>query len=149
MLIEIKEAPKTIFGSSDVAEIFRRILSLNDEVDQDKEHLWVMGLNAAHIVLYIDLVTLGTLDSSIMHPREVFRTAIFKAAAKIIICHNHPSGSLNISTEDHNATYKLWQAGDILSIPLIDHVVIANGNTGHYSFETRGDLTKYTQKKVA
>jgi DNA repair protein RadC len=145
MLIEVKEVSGTISGPTAAANIFRSILLYENEVDQCKEHLWVIGLNNRHAVMYIDLVTLGLLNKGLSHPREVFRMAIFKAAACIMIGHNHPSGELSISEEDRNVTYQLWQAGNILDIPLLDHIVIANGNLKHFSFQDRGYFDRYAK----
>jgi DNA repair protein RadC len=71
------------------------------------------------------LVTRGILDSSLVHPREVFRAAIAEAAAGIIVVHNHPSGDPTPSTEDRTVTRQLVAAGQLLDLPLHDHVIIA------------------------
>lgn len=146
MLIEVKEAPRRISLPSEAAQIFRSILSFEDEIDQCKEHFWAIGLNIQHVVLYIDLVTLGTLSNSLVHPREVFRMAIFKAASSILVGHNHPSGDVQPSMKDRQVTRNLWQAGNILDIPVIDHVIIANGNDKYFSFEDKGHLIKYARE---
>jgi len=145
MLIEIKEAPQKVSGPKVIAGILRNILSSEDEVDQAKEHFWTVGLNVKNIILYIELVSLGTLHNNIIHPRETFRMAIFKAAASIIIGHNHPSGDLKISREDKEVTDRLVRAGDILGIPVLDHVVIANGKNRYLSFRREGLLKSDTK----
>lgn len=134
MLISLKESPKKIMESRAAAEVFRSILLMENEIDRDKEHFWVIGLNTKNTVLYIELASLGMLNKALVHPREVFRMAIFKAAHQIMVGHNHPSGSLDISQEDRAITRQLQQAGHILGIPVLDHVVIANNNTKHFSF---------------
>jgi DNA repair protein RadC len=113
---------------------------MEDEIDRDKEHFWAIGLNTKNVVLYVELVSLGTINSNLVHPREVFRMAIFKAAAQIIVGHNHPSGALEVSTEDKRVTERLRSAGDILGINLLDHIVIANGNPEHFSFQFHSTL---------
>ena len=73
-------------------------------------------------------VMVGTLMSSLVHPREVFSRAILAGAASIIIAHNHPSGSLSISENDREVTRRIRQAGEILGIRLDDHVIVADGS---------------------
>lgn len=140
MLIEIKEEVKQISDAEAAAEIFRSILLAANEVDQDKEHFWVMGLNNQNVILYVELISLGTLNNSLICPRETFRMAIIKAAAQIIVGHNHPSGSLEISSEDKEITCRLRQAGEILGIKLCDHIVIGNNKPGCFSFHRKGLL---------
>jgi DNA repair protein RadC len=135
LLISLKESPKRILESRAAAEVLRNILSMENEVDRDKEHFWVIGLNTKSTVLYVELVSLGTLTNTLIHPREVFRMAIFKAACRIMVGHNHPSGSLELSPEDRAITRRLRQAGEILGIQLLDHIIIGNNNPEHYSFQ--------------
>jgi len=140
MLIEIKEESKQVSDAEAAAEIFRSILSAESEVDQDKEHFWIIGLDSKKIILYIELVALGTLNNILVHPREVFRMAILKAAASIMAGHNHPSGSLEASSEDRFLTERLIKAGEILGIKLLDHIVIGNNKPGCFSFHRKGFL---------
>lgn len=119
-----------------VAQIFRDILSMESEIDRDKEHFWVIGLNTKNKVLFVDLCSLGTLDQSLVHPREVFRLAISKGVARIIIGHNHPSGDPEPSSNDIALTKRLSDASNILGIRLLDHVII--GNDSHVSLNERG-----------
>jgi DNA repair protein RadC len=138
MLIELKEKFEEVSSPKAVADIFRSILALENEFDRDKEHFWAIGLNAKNIILYVELVALGTLTHSLVHPREVFRMAIMKAAASIIVGHNHPSGNPEPSREDDLITDRLRQAGEILGIKLLDHVIIGN-NQRYFSFSDRWD----------
>lgn len=115
-------------GSSEVlAEVAYSILNRETEFDQDKEHFWVIGLNTKLVVKYADLVSLGTLDAALVHPREVFRVAIHKGVCRIGVIHNHPSGDPTPSREDHSVTESLKKAGQILGIEVIDSVIIGNG----------------------
>jgi DNA repair protein RadC len=84
------------------------------------------------------LITRGLLNSSLVHPREVFRAAIAEAAAGIIVVHNHPSGDPTPSAEDRTVTRQLAEAGRLLDLPLYDHVVI--GGDRYLSFATAGLL---------
>ena len=92
-----------------------------------QEHLNVILLNTKNVVIHIMDVSVGTLNSSIVHPREVFSEAIRKNSASIIICHNHPSGDPTPSSEDINITNRLKESGKLLGIELLDHIIIGNG----------------------
>jgi len=120
----ISEAPHKAGSPEDVAYLMWYFLKNENEIDRDKEHFWVLGLNSQNKTNYIELVALGTLDSCPVEPREVFRLAIVRACKKIIVCHNHPSGMTDPSTEDILATKRLKKAGNIIGIKLIDHVII-------------------------
>jgi DNA repair protein RadC len=103
-----------------------------------KEHFFVYGLSAANKVVYREVVSIGTLTASLVHPREVFRTAIKRCCAGIIVAHNHPSGEPEPSCEDRETTTRLVKAGKLLGIPLLDHVIVAGDK--HYSFRAEGML---------
>lgn len=90
----------------------------------DREHFLSVLLDHKHVVLGIDEVSVGTLGASLVHPREVFKSAILANAAAIIITHNHPSGDPTPSGEDMRITQKLVEAGETLGIPCIDHVIL-------------------------
>lgn len=89
-----------------------------------QEHFIVIGLNTKNHVLFTHTVTIGTLNSSLVHPREVFRPLIKKSACSCIVAHNHPSGDSTPSAEDINVTKRLVQAGEIIGIELLDHIII-------------------------
>ncbi|MFA6105885.1 MAG: JAB domain-containing protein [Patescibacteria group bacterium] len=103
-----------------------------------QEHLIVILLNGACEVIKTSVITIGLLDRSLAHPREVFAEAVNERAANIIIAHNHPSGQLSPSNEDRKLTIRLQQAGELLGIPLIDHLIFST--KGHYSFKEHGEL---------
>lgn len=125
-----------ITNSAEVANLLHGLLRMEDEIDRDKEHFWVIGLNIKNIVQFVDLVSLGSLHKAVVEPREVFRLAVIKGVASIIVGHNHPSGEPEPSENDIALTKKLKQAGDILEIPLLDHVII--GDTKHVSLAKKG-----------
>lgn len=89
-----------------------------------REHLVALYLNARNQLVHKELISIGTLDASLVHPREVFKPAIDCLAAGVIVAHNHPSGELGPSDDDVVATEKLVRAGRILGISLVDHVII-------------------------
>ncbi|MDH4078991.1 MAG: JAB domain-containing protein [Nitrospira sp.] len=102
----------------------------------DREHFLVCGLDAKHRVIGINLVSVGTLTLSIVHPREVFKPLIMMNAAAWLASHNHPSGDATPSQEDRLLTKRLREVGDLLGITLLDHVIL--GEARHFSFADDG-----------
>jgi len=134
MVLTLKEQDKKIINQpEDVAKILRRLLQLEDKFDQEKEHFYCIHLDTRNRIKLIELVSLGILNASLVHPREVFRRAILEGAAKILIAHNHPSGQVEPSDADLEITKKLRQAGDILGIPLVDHLIFTQTYTNSLS----------------
>lgn len=111
---------KTIKSPEDVAGIF--IPLLRDEV---KEQFIVIALGSSNKISNYKTISIGNLNSSIVHPREVFKFAIENDAASIILLHNHPSGNPEPSNEDISITRKLVESGKIMDIPVFDHIIIA------------------------
>ena len=101
-------------------------------VDLDKEHFVVLLLDSKNRVLKEVLVSIGILNSSLVHPREVFKQAIKESANSIILVHNHPSGDVTPSKEDYEVTTKLREVGELMGIRVLDHVIV--GSEGYYSF---------------
>ena len=113
-------------SSKKVYEHLKKILAKRDKFEQDKEHFYVISLNARNRAIITDLTSVGTLNASLVHPREVFRRAIHLGAASIIVAHNHPSGGTEPSAGDLEVTKRLEEAGKLLGIELIDHLIIAD-----------------------
>lgn len=113
-------------------------LVMEDMRHLKQEHLKVIMLNTKNVVIFIKDVSVGSLNSSIVHPREVFCDAIRKNSASIVICHNHPSGDPTPSNEDINVTHRLEECGKLLGIDLLDHIVIGNG--AYVSLKQKGIL---------
>ena len=132
----IKQKLKIANTPERVSNIMTAILNNEDEVDRKKEHFWVIGTNVKLRIEYIDLVSLGTLSETTVHPREVFRYAIMKGVFSLILVHNHPSGDLMPSERDEETTKRLKQAGDIIGINVVDHIII-DGEGNCYSFNQR------------
>jgi len=114
-------------GSAQVAKVFQDLLLLEDTIDQEKEHFYVMHLDTRSRINLVELVTIGTLTASLVHPRETFRRAVMQGSASIIVAHNHPSGEVDPSGEDTKTTKLLHEAGTILGIRMLDHVIFARG----------------------
>ncbi len=101
-----------------------------------KEIFMVLLLNSANILMREYKISEGTLNASLVHPREVFQPAISDLAASIILLHNHPSGEVRPSMEDRNITHRIVEAGKLLDIPVLDHIII--GGDRYFSFKEEG-----------
>lgn len=105
----------------------------------DKETFVALFLNTKNRVIKKEIVSFGSLNANVVHPREVYKEAILNSAAHVVVAHNHPSGDPTPSREDLAITEKLYQAGEVIGISLLDHVII--GEEGYYySMKERGHL---------
>ena len=93
-----------------------------------KEHFVVLYLNARNQLVHKETISIGTLNASLVHPREVFKPAIDCLASSVILAHNHPSGDVEASEEDIELTRRIKRAGDIIGIEVIQHIIISNNN---------------------
>jgi len=138
VIITLNQKGKKIENPKDIAEILHAILKREGKIDQDKEHFWTIGLDARNCIKYIELVSLGTLTSNLVHPRETFRLAIMKGVANLVISHNHPSGNVEPSDADLEITERLKKAGQILGIEIVDHIIIGKaGGKKYFSFKAK------------
>ncbi len=112
--------PVRIKNPDDVAALLQ-----DDLAHLQKETFLVLLLNTKHVVTHKEVVSVGTLNASLVHPREVFGPAVRKSASGIICVHNHPSGDPSPSKEDIAITKRLIEAGEILGIGVLDHIVLA------------------------
>lgn len=128
-----KNQNKRIQGARDVFEYMTGRIP-----DETQEHLYVLHLNTKNQVTSCVRSTVGILNASLIHPREVFKSAIRESAHAIILVHNHPSGDTEPSNADRQATSLLKQASSVIQIDLLDHVII--GKTGWFSFRESGLL---------
>lgn len=124
--IPAKRDRQSVTGPADVLDICAPQL-----VGLDREHFWALALNTKNQLLRIVEVSVGSLNASIVHPRELFKDAIRVSAASVIVVHNHPSGDPTPSGADIQLTRRLVKAGDVLGIEVLDHVVI--GGSGEYA----------------
>jgi len=125
----IKDTVK-ITGAQDVMPL------LADIADKKQEHFVCISLNGAHEVIKKRIVTIGLVDRSPVHPREVYADVISDRAAAVIFAHNHPSGDLKPSNSDLKIHEQLTEAGKILGIRILDHLIVAK--KGYYSFQEAG-----------
>ncbi|EQE83450.1 UNVERIFIED_CONTAM: DNA repair protein RadC [Clostridioides difficile] len=103
-------------------------------VESDREKFVVVCLDTKSQPVSIEVVSIGTVNSAMVHPREVFKVAILSNASKIICFHNHPSGNTNFSKEDEVITNRLQKCGEILGIELVDHIVVGDDDK-YFSFK--------------
>ena len=122
--------PREIRGPDDVVALVGPKLRR-----ERRENFVVLLLNARHEVMCVETVSVGSLNASIVHPREVFRSALVESAASVVLVHNHPSGDPEPSEEDLSITKRLVEAGELLGIGVLDHVVVAS--RGVVSFRSR------------
>ncbi len=140
-LMLIREKPgcyqTAISSSRDIAQ------HAKDMKRGDREEFRIYLLNAKHRLIGVHTVALGSLTVAIVHPREVYKAAVLANACAIIGVNNHPSGDPEPSPEDHALTTRLVEAGVVLGIPFLDHIII--GHHRHFSFADQGQLRRSSQ----
>ena len=137
--MELKVKKKIVQRPEEVVEIFRSIQKAEHEMDKKKEKFWVVGLDVRKRIVYVELVAMGTLTACLVQVREVYRFAIVRAVAEILVIHSHPSGDPEPSDDDLAITKRLSEAGKILGIELLDHIIVTNGSA-FTSFKAEGRL---------
>lgn len=115
-------ATDRIFSPQGIYEIGLKLIG-----NEDREHLLVFCLNVKSKITCINTVSIGSLNCTLMHPREVFKPAILSNAHAVILVHNHPSGNPDPSRDDIQITKQLVEAGKILGIEVLDHVIVGDG----------------------
>ena len=113
---------------AEVANFVRKVL-----YDNSREHLVALFLDGAHQIASFSVVSVGMANSTCAHPREVFQRAVSVGAVALILAHNHPSGNVQPSEEDQRTTKRMREAGELLDIGLLDHVIVSY--SAHYSFK--------------
>lgn len=153
MDIKLTEQEKIkILNSDAIYGIMQKILLRESKIDQNREHFWVIGLENNNRILFIELISLGTINATLVEPMEVFSFALQKRAVKIILCHNHPSGELIPSVNDKNLTDRLIQVGIIVNTHVIDHLIISDKSYLSFAdtdlLQELAKSTKYVPKYV-
>jgi DNA repair protein RadC len=128
----VEPASTPVRKASEAAKVLRQLLA-----NLDREHFVALLLDAQHKPIGINIISVGSLTASIVHPREVFKAAILANAAAVIVAHNHPSGSVEPSAEDIGLTHRLREAGELLGIRVLDSIVLGEGES-IYSFVDGG-----------
>lgn len=143
-LLSIIELVHRYLTESIRVEVIRSPRDVVESIGQEMqllqhEEFRALFLNTKNHVLAVQTISIGTLNASLVHPRELFKPAILRSAAAVIVCHNHPSGDTEPSSEDIALTRRLKEAGDIVGIELLDHIII--GTDGKFtSLKERGHL---------
>ena len=127
-----------VTGPRDAAKLASAVLA-----DSDVERVLALHFNTKHRLIGVHVVSVGTLDASLVHPREVFKAACLSNAAALVIAHNHPSGDPTPSGEDRTLSDRLCQAGELLGVTLLDFVIVTNPAEGvrYHSFKEAGMLS--------
>lgn len=129
----LKYQTKKVSCSTDAYGIAKKMIGNND-----REEMIAMMLDSKNNIMAVHPVSVGTLNLSLVHPRETFKAAIVHQASGIILAHNHPSGDCTPSKEDIELTDRLKKCGDLLGIRILDHIVV--GDDRYYSFADEGKL---------
>ena len=146
MNVNLSESDKIkILNSDDLYSIMQRVLLRENKIDQDREHFWVIGLANNNRLLFIELISKGTVNSTLVKPMEVFSLALQLRAVKIMLVHNHPSGELQPSEDDKDTTDRLIQVGNIVNLQVLDHLIISQKS--YLSFSDIGLMDTLRQSK--
>jgi DNA repair protein RadC len=134
-LMKVKEASNNLIRTPEQTS-----KQCQDIADLSQEAFQIITLNSKNMMIDRHLITLGILNASLVHPREVFRPCIQDSAAALILIHNHPSGDITPSAEDIRITKKMIEAGNIIDIKPLDHVIVAkkDGKVQHLSMREEG-----------
>jgi DNA repair protein RadC len=153
MQVKLAETEKIrVLNSEDIYSVMQRILLREKKIERNKEHFWIIGLAQNSRILYIELISVGTINQTIVEPMEVFSIALQKRTVKVILVHNHPSGGVRPSEEDKDITDRLIQVGNIINIKVLDHLIITDKT--YNSFSDTGLMhelersTKYVPKYI-
>jgi DNA repair protein RadC len=139
----VRECPSVVGDSPErIIEYWHKSIASADWYSPEREQVVVLALDTRLNVLAHSIVSIGTINESGCHPRDVFRPAIALNAHNIILMHNHPSGDPRPSEADKRMTKRIFEAGDLLQIKFTDHIIIgtASGDSLYYSFKEDGDI---------
>jgi DNA repair protein RadC len=126
MIVELtpEERSQVIEGYDQIYEIIRRILMFENEAGRKREHFWGVGFQTIDTIEYVELVALGAGNKVYVSPRELFQLPILLSCPRILVAHNHPSGLPEFSAADRKLTRRLVDAGDMMDIDVMDHLVV-------------------------
>ncbi|MEC3964547.1 JAB domain-containing protein [Flagellimonas halotolerans] len=125
-----------VLNSADIYAIMQQVLLRENKIRRSQEHFWVVGLNHNNKILFVELIGLGASNRVNADPPDVFRMAIYKLAGKLILVHNHPSGSHEVTDADITFTDHMLKAGKLIKVEVLDHLVITE--THYTSFADQG-----------
>lgn len=137
MNIKLTQTQKIkVLNTEDLYRVMQGILLRENKIDRDKEHFWLVCLANNDRILMIELISLGSVNATIVEPMDVFSFALQKRAVKLIMVHNHPSGEMKPSLNDRELTDKMMAIGKFVKVPIIDHLIISEKK--YYSFMEEG-----------
>jgi DNA repair protein RadC len=134
-----------VFGARDMYAIMQKILLRGNKTDRNREHLWTISLDNANNILNIELVSMGSINKTVVEPMEVFSVPLQKRAVSLVLVHNHPSNDIFPSEADKDITDRMIQCGLMLNVPVKDHLIITEKL--YYSF-SEGGLLAELQKSL-
>jgi DNA repair protein RadC len=144
MRVRLSEEQKIkLQNSDDVYSIMQQVLMRENKARRNKEHFWIICLANNNRIKMVELISLGTVNCTLVDPMEVFSFALQNRAVKIILSHNHPSGELIPSAADKDLTEKMLAIGKFINVPVIDHLIITE--TSFYSFADEGLIDSITK----
>lgn len=129
----------TVHRPKELYDIMQAVLRREESFDKRREHFWVVALDCGKTILSLEHISTGSATRTIVEPAEVLSIPLQKSASGIMLAHNHPSGSLEPSEEDKDVTDRLIQAGRLMKVPVLDHLIITEHS--YYSFKAAGLLT--------
>jgi len=138
---------KAITTPEEAASVIRDLIS-----ESDREMFCVLNLNTKGFAINLNIVSIGTLNEAMAHPREVFKASILSNAAAIMLFHNHPSGKVEPTNEDKYTTQRLVECGRLMGIEVIDHIIVGTDKDKYFSFreeEILYDVYTKKEKRVA
>ena len=125
-----------VLNSADIYAIMQQVLLRENKIRRNQEHFWVVGLNHNNKILFVELIGLGASNRVNADPPDVFRMAIYKLASKLILVHNHPSGTHEATEADLTFTDHMLKVGKLIKVEVLDHLVITE--TNYTSFADQG-----------
>lgn len=134
-----------ILKAESLYPVMREILLRENMIDRDKEHFWLVCLNNSYKILMIELISLGSVRTTVVDPMDIFSFALQKRAVKLIMVHNHPGGMLTPSDTDIDITERMFAIGHFLQMPVVDHLIISPKT--FYSFKEEGLIDKIRKEK--
>lgn len=146
MTVKLTEAEKIkVLSGESLFRVMQRILLREEIIDRNREHFWVVGLETNLRILFIELISMGSVKATVVEPMEVFSFALQKRAVQVILVHNHPSGNLKPSKADKDITDRLFQVGKIVDCPVLDHLIISTES--YNSFANTGLLEEISKSE--
>lgn len=131
-----KDQKIQVLNSADIYAIMQQVLLRENKIRRNQEHFWVVGLNHNNKILFVELIGLGASNRVNADPPDVFRMAIYKLASKLILVHNHPSGTHEVTDADITFTDHMLKVGKLIKVEVLDHLVITE--THYTSFADQG-----------